>query len=99
MRFVFLLTFFYLQYSFAEYRVFVLKIENSKTKVVKTLKSTLDPNQYKTIYLLGTDETISYVDTWRCMGATRDFKALCAAPIRLPSATPKADSQNVQNKS
>ena len=99
MRFIFFLTFFYLQCTFAEYRVFVLKIENSKTKVTKTLKSTLDPNQYKTIYLLGADETISYVDTWRCMGATRDFKAMCSAPLRLPASAPKIAPQNVQKKS
>jgi hypothetical protein len=99
MRFIFFAILFYLQNTFAEYRVFVLKIENSKTKVIKTLKSTLDPNQYKNIYLLSPDETISYVDTWRCQGAVRNFKALCST-VRKPSVpSNETPPQNVQKKS
>lgn len=64
----------------AEYRVFVLKITNSKTQKSQTRYSTMDPLQYKTIYPLSADETIEYVDTWRCKGNTSGFKVHCAKP-------------------
>ncbi len=92
---LFFLIFFLTQFSKAEYRVFILKIENTQTQTAKTIKSTLDPEQYKSIYLLKPTETISYVDTWRCMGSTRDFMPLCNAPPKIE----KPPQQNVQNKS
>ena len=82
----------------AEYRVFVLKITDSKTGQTKTLKSTLDPEQYKTIYLLQPTQTITYIDTWLCRGATRDHTPLCTSPKKITGDT-IPDSQNVQNKS
>jgi hypothetical protein len=82
----------------AEYRVFTLKITNTKTQISRTIKSTLDPEQYKSYYPLSNDEQITYVKTWRCRGATRDFAALCEAPISPQFSNPEA-SQNVQNKS
>jgi hypothetical protein len=84
------------QLALAEYRVFTLKITNSKTLIRRTIKSTLDPEQYKSFYPLNNDEQISYVKTWRCQGATSDFKALCEAPIAPQIPTPDT-SQNVQN--
>ena len=84
--------------TYAEYRVFTLKITNTKTQISRTIKSTLDPEQYKSYYPLGQDEQISYVKTWRCRGATRDFAALCEAPLSPQMSTPET-SQIVQNKS
>jgi len=99
MKQIFLMAFiFYSQLLFGEYRVFVLKIENSKNQTSKIIKSTLDPQQYKSIYLLNSDETITYVDTWRCLGATRDFTPLCRSP-KNQKQIQQTDSQNVQNKS
>ena len=64
----------------AEYRMFVLKITNNKTQKSQTRYSTMDPLQYKTIYPLSADESIEYVDTWRCKGNTSGFKVHCAKP-------------------
>lgn len=66
--------------AWAEYRVFVLKITNSKTQHSQTRYSTMDPLQYKTIYPLSADETIEYVDTWKCKGHTGGFRAHCSKP-------------------
>ena len=84
--------------AFAEYRVFVLKITNTKTLEVKTVNSTLDPEQYKSFYLMTPDETITYVNTWRCRGATRDYKALCEGPAQIKKI-PIVSPQDVQKKS
>lgn len=81
MRKLFILIFMFSFHSArAEYRVFVLQITNSKTQASRTLYSTLDPLQYKSIYPLALDESINYVDTWRCKGHTGHFKILCAKP-------------------
>jgi hypothetical protein len=96
--FILLMVILFSEFSQAEYRVFTLKITNSKTQVSRTIKSTLDPEQYKSYYPLNNDEQISYVKTWRCRGSTRDFQALCEAPLSPQLTTPET-SQNVQNKS
>jgi hypothetical protein len=75
----------------AEYRVFTLMIHNEKTNESRQFDSTLDPEQYKTFYPLNANETIVYIDTWRCKGRTSDFKQLCLKPVnpseenRLPA--------------
>lgn len=61
----------------AEYRVFVLEITNTQDGSIRTIKSTLDPDQYRKIHLLKNNETIQYVDTWRCPGFTGQLKPLC----------------------
>lgn len=79
----------------AEYRVFVLKITNSKTQKSQTRYSTMDPLQYKTIYPLSADETIEYVDTWRCKGNTSGFKVHCAKPpIKIGENQSENNPQN-----
>ena len=62
----------------AEYRVFSLVITNSQTKNIKQIETTLDPDQYRSIYLLGQNESITYVETWKCLGRTNFFKNHCA---------------------
>ncbi len=96
--FVFALVILFSELIYAEYRVFTLKITNTKTQISRTIKSTLDPEQYKSYYPLSNDEQISYVKTWRCRGPTRDFQALCESPMD-PQITNPETSQNVQNKS
>lgn len=95
---IFILLQFKSNFAFAEYRVFVLKITNTKTSEVKTINSTLDPEQYKSFYLIKPEESITYVNTWRCRGATRDYKALCEGPAQLKKKAVES-SQDVQKKS
>lgn len=78
----------------AEYRAFVLKITNNKTNTNRFVESTLDPEQYKTIYPLNPDEKISYVNTWRCPGRTDQFKIICPEPDRRPAQQPSLSLEN-----
>ncbi|UOF02631.1 hypothetical protein [Bdellovibrio reynosensis] len=79
--------------SFAEYRVFVLKITKkaataptegrapaSAAPDFRLVESTLDPTQYRFYHQLAPDEDVTYIDTWRCYGRTGDFQALCPNP-------------------
>lgn len=77
----------------AEYRVFTLNLENTKTKAVRQIQSTLDPEQYASIYPLNKDEKLTYVQTWRCRGRTDFFKPHCAPPTK-PTATAPTKAQN-----
>lgn len=64
----------------AEYRVFILEITNTKQNTTRTIKSTLDPLQYQSIYPLAPNESITYTDTWRCRGNTAFLTTLCNKP-------------------
>ena len=77
--------------AFAEYRVFVLSLSNAKTQVVRQVQTTLDPEQYTTIFPLGDGEKISYVDTWMCRGRTDFFKAHCDRPANWLPPRPFPD--------
>jgi len=70
--------------AFADYRVFKLQITNNKTKQARTFQSTLDPDQYRSIYGLKNEESITYVQTWRCWGRTDFFKPHCQSPDVKP---------------
>jgi hypothetical protein len=65
----------------AEYRLYLLRITDHKTQKTRTLYSTLDPLQYKMISILSPDESIDYVDTWKCKGNTGGYKIHCAKPL------------------
>lgn len=76
----------------------MLHLMNSKTKVTKQILTTLDPDQYRTLYPLSPDEAITYVQTWRCMGRTDGFRPICDKPEknnpdknpeRIPSQSPE----------
>jgi hypothetical protein len=57
----------------------------------KLIQSTLDPNQYPGYYPLEKDESIVYVDTWKCPGRTGDYKPLCqrpSLPLQMPTPEP-----------
>ncbi len=68
----------------AEYRVFKLQFMNSKTNVTRQIQSTLDPEQYQSVYPVGTDESLTYVQTWRCKGNTNHYQSHCQSPELKP---------------
>lgn len=79
-----------------EYRVFLLKFAKAPPPVApgeapqpapepRYLESTLDPEQYRGIYPVAADETVTYVSTWRCYGRTDNFKPHCPDP-RAPAS-------------
>ena len=78
----------------AEYRVFTLLIENTKSQVNRQIESTLDPEQYIYLYPLAQDERISYVDTWMCKGRTDFLKPHCEKPLNT-----KADARQQRDRS
>jgi hypothetical protein len=79
--------FFLAQTAKAEYRVFILLLNNSKTSTARQIQTTLDPEQYKTLYPLNEGEDLTYVDTWMCKGRTDFFKPHCDKPEKVkPSA-------------
>lgn len=65
----------------AEYRVFELKLTNTKTKEVRYEVSTLDQYQYQGYLYLHRDETIELVDTWMCWKRGDNYKLNCRRPI------------------
>ena len=76
----------------AEYRVFLLKIQQSSAdpKVpgpFRLIESNLDPEQYLRYYPIYPGEKISYIDTWRCRGRTDWFQSYCKSP-RAPAEAP-----------
>ncbi len=73
---------------YADYRVFVLHLINEKTNVIRQIQTTLDPEQYETIYPLQIDEKLTYVQTWRCRGRTDFFKPHCDAPSPAGASEP-----------
>lgn len=84
LRLIFLFLFFSSTYLNAEYRVFKLQFKNSKTNQIRQIQSTLDPEQYKTLFPLTEGEILTYVQTWRCPGSTSHFKAHCLSPELKP---------------
>lgn len=76
----------------AEYRAFLLQKKNTKTQFSQQFLSTLDPEQYQTYFPLLNDETLTYIDTWRCYGRTDFFKPICQKP-----STAKNPTQNPNN--
>ena len=80
--------------SFAEYRVFVLKIAKTPSDTQEPasftlVESTLDPDQYRGYHSVQANETVTYIDTWRCYGRTNGL-ALCPNP-RNPASDSNAE--------
>jgi len=50
----------------AEYRVFILKIEDTATHQSRTVQTTLDHLQYAGYYPVRASETVSIQETWMC---------------------------------
>lgn len=83
--------------AFAEYRVFSLIIVNQKSQATRQIQSTLDPEQYRTLYPLNADEIIAYVDTWRCKGRTDWLQPHCENPNKEPFKYPSLDRSPASN--
>lgn len=66
----------------AEYRAFILHLFNSEKQQVRLIETTLDPDQYRTLYPLSPHESLTYVETWKCKGRTDFFKPICAKPTK-----------------
>lgn len=71
--------------SLAEYRVFLLHIKNKSSGSVQMLKSTLDPEQYQSLFPQLNAE-FTYTDTWLCKGNTSGYKPLCDQPLTGPTS-------------
>ena len=61
------------QLTFAEYRVFSLKIESPDGQDVRQVNSNLGPEQYVRYYPLKPNYKISYSHTWMCKGRTNQL--------------------------
>jgi hypothetical protein len=72
----------------AEYRVFTLHIIEQKSKATRQVETTLDPEQYRSLYPLKYSEEITYIETWWCKGNTSHLKAHCDNP-RLKLLSPE----------
>lgn len=79
--------------ALAEYRVFTLHIIDPQTQATRQVETTLDPDQYKSLYPLKRGEEISYIETWWCRGRTDFFKAHCDNP-RLKLSAPSNPDQS-----
>lgn len=65
----------------AEYRVFKLKITDTRKGTSREILSTLDPQQYVGYYPLGWYETVMIVDHWMCWKRADGYKPLCTRPF------------------
>lgn len=52
----------------------------SPLESTRYVTTTLDPEQYRGYYTVANDETVTYIETWRCFGRTDGFKPLCPNP-------------------
>lgn len=81
----------------AEYRVFSIVITNEKTGVTRQIETTVDPDQYASLYPLNQGEKITYVDTWRCFGRTDYFKNHCVKPSTVSRLDQKPAADTSQS--
>ncbi len=81
----FFIHFAFVSISYGEYRVYLLKIENTETGQIREPSSTLDPSQYIGYYPLKKNEFLTLSDTWMCYGRTDYFQPLCKKPTTNPS--------------
>ena len=80
---------------FSEYRVFQLKITDTKTKKSRTVYSTLDWIQYPEYHHLKLHETVELVDHWMCWKRSDGLKPLCKRPVTAD--TLKSESEGQEN--
>ena len=79
----------------AEYRVFKLRIVNSKTQKSRVVHSTLDWLQYPQYHHLKRDEYVELVDHWMCWKRSDNFDPLCKRPVTLDSL--KSENEQPQS--
>ena len=87
---IYLLVLFALQAS-AEYRVYVLKIDDKTTGQSRTVTTTLDHLQYHEYYPILSTEAVSIAETWMCRYTRSDIsqdveQKYCPNP-RAPAST------------
>jgi hypothetical protein len=78
----------------AEYRVYILNIEDSTTGQSRTVTTTLDDLQYPGYYPVRSSEVVSIAETWMCRYTRSDFsqdpeQKYCPNP-RAPANVPGA---------
>jgi hypothetical protein len=77
----------------AEYRVFVLKIEDSTTGQSRTVETTLDHLQYAGYYPVRSNEKVTIQETWMCRNRSdlsQDIEQKYCLNPRSPASVPKA---------
>jgi hypothetical protein len=92
-----IILFFLTGQAYADYRLFSLIIVNQKNQTTRQIQSTLDPEQFKTLYPLNSDEIIAYVDTWRCRGRTDWLQTHCENPNKEPFKYPSLGRSPASN--
>jgi len=75
----------------AEYRLFLLEFKNEANELVRTEKSTLDPDQYRGYYNVPPTLSVTYTQTWMCFGNT-SHQDYCKSPQEL--ANEKTETQD-----
>lgn len=66
---------------FAEYRVYKLKLTDTKTNTSREILSTLMPQQYVFYYPITPFQTLVILDHWMCWERGDGFKKLCTRPF------------------
>ena len=83
--------------AFSEYRVFKLKITDTKKKKSRFVHSTLDWIQYRDYHHLQSNETVTLEDTWMCWKRKpAPYAPLCKRPVT--QATLKAESEGLEGQ-
>jgi hypothetical protein len=77
----------------AEYRVYILKIEDSTTGQSRVVTTTLDDRQYSEYYPVRLSERVSISETWKCRHTRSDIsqdveQKYCTNPRAPASAAP-----------
>ncbi|MBY0385980.1 hypothetical protein K2X05_12545 [bacterium] len=71
---------FYSVFAQAEYRVYKLKLTDTKTNKSREFLSILMPEQYAYYYPITAFETLQIVDHWMCWQRSDGYKKLCTRP-------------------
>ncbi len=66
---------------FAEYRVYKLKLTDTKTNKSREFLSTMMPEQYVFYYPISPFQTLQILDHWMCWARGDGFKKLCTRPF------------------
>jgi hypothetical protein len=81
MRILLLMLLFCPTQLFAEYRVYKLKLTDTKTNKSREILSTLMPEQYIFYYPISPFQTLQILDHWMCWERADGFKKLCTRPF------------------
>ena len=78
---------------FSEYRVYKLKITDTKKKKSRIVHSTLDWIQYRDYNHIKIHENIILVDHWMCWKRSDGLKPLCKRPVTSETLKSESDEQ------